>query len=235
MNAVLYLRYSPRPQECESLEVQLAKADAYCRLTGLDYGDRIVRDPDVSARKVRFCDRPGGKEVARYIAQGVRHVVAQKLDRVFRNVVDGRLQIEAWEKAGVAMHLVDQGGCTLNLGTATGKLLATTLLMVAEFEPTLTAERTSAGMQHHSRNGRIQGSLAFGFREVDSENGHRMKVEDPDEQAAIARMIELDTLGYSLGAICCALEEEGFENRGNGFNKMLVKRVLSRQSSTLSK
>ena len=39
-----------------------------------------------------------------------KHVVGLKLDRLFRDAADALAQTRAWDKAGIALHLCDMGG-----------------------------------------------------------------------------------------------------------------------------
>lgn len=80
----------------------------------------VIREEGVSAAKP-LATRPGGERPLQLVARKkVKHVVALKLDRLFRDAEDALHQTKAWDKAGIALHLVDMGGQTLNTATAWG-------------------------------------------------------------------------------------------------------------------
>ena len=109
--AVCYIRVSTQEQANTgvSLAAQEERLRAYCTMQGLEVV-AVVREEGVSGSKP-LGSRPGGAEVLRMVARReVAHVVALKLDRLFRNAADALAQTEAWDKAGVGLHLVDMGG-----------------------------------------------------------------------------------------------------------------------------
>ena len=113
--AVCYIRVSTEEQAREgvSLEAQEERLRAYCKMTGLEVVE-MIREGGVSATKL-LKDRPGGKILTELINnKKANHVVAFKLDRLFRNAEDALQQTREWDKKGVTLHLVDMGGQALN-------------------------------------------------------------------------------------------------------------------------
>jgi hypothetical protein len=55
----------------------------YCQLQGLDLVE-IIRERGVTA-KIKLNKRPEGSRIGKLTAAGVCHIVALKLDRLFRN------------------------------------------------------------------------------------------------------------------------------------------------------
>lgn len=74
--------------------------------------------------------------------------MALKLDRLFRDAEDALHQTKAWDKAGIALHLVDMGGQTLNTATAMGRFFLNMMAGFAELERNLIAERTATALAH---------------------------------------------------------------------------------------
>jgi DNA invertase Pin-like site-specific DNA recombinase len=68
------------------------------------------------------------------LTSGVSHVVALKLDRVFRNAADALVTVRAWTDAGIALHLVDMAGISLDTNSSMGTLFLTMLAAFGEFE-----------------------------------------------------------------------------------------------------
>jgi site-specific DNA recombinase len=103
---VAYIRTSTTEQEI-SPEAQLEKVRAYCTLRGLEVAEVICES--VSAKKNAFYKRPEGRRIQALIEAGVRHIVALKLDRIFRDTEDALTTAKAWRDAGISLHLADLG------------------------------------------------------------------------------------------------------------------------------
>lgn len=218
--AVALVRFSPRPlpEEARSLEVQEERIRSYADREGLQVVE-VFRDPETSARRVPLVKRAGGAAMIDYIEKhGIKHVLIAKLDRAFRDTVDGLTWLKKWKKQGVSLHVAEMG-VTANCDTANGELVITFLLGVAAFEPRQTAERTSVAMKHRQKHGqRMSGRLPFGYR-MDGE----ALVECPDEQALGERMVYLkDVCGFSLREVAAELTREGQEFRGRKVTKSAV-------------
>src|SRR5262245_57091471 len=87
--AVAYVRVSTEEQAREgvSLDAQEARLRAYCAAAGLELVT-LVREEGVSG-SIPLAERPGGAELLRHLAeQNVAHVLALKLDRLFRDAAD---------------------------------------------------------------------------------------------------------------------------------------------------
>src|SRR6516164_856916 len=102
--AVGYIRVSTGKQDL-SLDAQEERIKAYCQTYGMDLVE-IIRERAVTG-KLKLNKRPEGAKIAKLTAAGVCHIVALKLDRLFRNAGDALSHVEAWEHAGIALHLVD--------------------------------------------------------------------------------------------------------------------------------
>jgi len=207
-----YLRVSTGEQATEgvSLEVQEARIRAYASVAGIELV-ALVREEGVSASKP-LAHRPQGMQLVRFIAQGkADHVVALRWDRVFRDTIDGLDQVRTWDRAGVALHLVDMGGQTIDTGSAVGRLFITQLAGMAEFERNLIAERTAAALQHKKAQGRAYGPTPYGF---DREDSHL--VENASERACVARMRELHAQGVSYRGIARHLTGERVPTKRGG-------------------
>src|SRR5258705_142417 len=107
LRAAIYTRVSTDEQAREgvSLQAQEARGRAYCQLNGLAI-ENVYRDEAVSGSKP-LAERPQGARLCTDLAGGsVRHVIALKLDRLFRDAIDCLEMSRDWEVAGVAMHLI---------------------------------------------------------------------------------------------------------------------------------
>lgn len=224
--AIGYMRVSTveQAEEGVSLEAQEVRIRAYCAMRGLDLVE-IVIDPGVSAGKYTLEEREGGTKVLEAVAQGkASHVVALKLDRLFRNTIDCLTTVRMWDKAGVSLHLIDMGGASLDTSSAMGRMFLTMAAGFAEMERNLTAERTTAALSRKAEKGERIGELPYGKRLA--EDGIHLEVH-PEEMAVIAQARELQVGGLSQRAIVKELAQRGMVNRAGGaFNQTQVARML---------
>src|SRR5262249_3872713 len=151
------------------------------------------------------------------------HIVALKLDRLFRNAVDALSHVEQWEQAGISLHLVDMGGQSVNTGSSMGKMLITMLPGFAEFERNMIAERTTAALRHKKAHGEVYNHVPFGYDAVDGQ-----LVPNPAEALIIARMTALRTEGTSYHRIADYLNDRGVPTKQGGtWRSQTVKNILA--------
>jgi len=208
--AIAYLRVSTAEQAEQgvSLDAQRAAVTAYCAMRRLDLV-AVVEDAAVSAG-TPLADRPGGAELVGAVARRrVAHVVAFKLDRLFRDAADCLTVTGEWDRRGVALHLVDLGGATVDTSTAMGRFFLTVLAGAAEMERTLIRERTRMALAHKRAKGeRVSGEAPFGYRF----DGGRV-VEDAAEQRTLALVAQLRRDGLSLRKVAAELTRRGVRTR----------------------
>ncbi len=222
-----YVRVSSEEQSTEgfSLDTQRARIEAYCTMRGLELADVIV-DPGVSASKPLRV-RPGGARLLELLRRRrVAGVVAFKLDRLFRNCGDCLSNVEAWDRAGVALHLLDLGGSAIDTSTAAGKFFLTVMAGAAELERNQISERTSAVLRHKAACGEYTGGATpYGFRLAD--DGVRI-VAEPTEQRVVERARALRAQGISLRRIAAQLAQDGLTSRaGKPFAVIQIQRLLA--------
>jgi len=211
MKALGYVRVSTQEQATEgvSLAAQEQRIRAYCDATGLELAG-IIREEAVSGSKP-LALRPAGAELIRLLAQEKAHVVALKLDRLFRDAGDALEQTRAWDRKGIALHLVDVGGQAINTASAMGRMFLTMMAGFAELERNLIAERTAAALAHKKANGEVYASTPYGFDRL----GDRL-VENPQEQGTLARIRSLAGSGESLRGIARLLNREAVPTKRGG-------------------
>ena len=162
-----------------SLAMQEERIRAYCHLAQIELV-RVVREEGISASKV-LGDRPGGADLLTIIeTRGAGHIVALKLDRLFRDAADALTRIRAWDRAGVALHLVDMGGSAINTASAMGRMMLTVLAGFAEWERNIIAERTAAVLGHKKARREVYSPTPLGYQRQGA-----LLVEDPSEMLTI--------------------------------------------------
>lgn len=233
---VLYVRYSPKPDatEARTLEYQEAKGRWYCKGHDLNVVD-VLADPDVSARKTKLFDRPGGAILKKLVNERrVRNVVATRLDRLFRNAVDGLMTFEWLRKKGVQLHLADEGGMSMCANTAVGRYMLGLLLCTGQFLPDLIAERTSQAMLQYQAAGRAMSSQApFGQTLVKKKKRDgtvvRELVPNLEERAVIYEIMDMYSKGVTPRAIAVILNKQGRKCRTKNWRTGGIWKVVRRE------
>ncbi len=204
-NAIAYVRVSTQEQAIAgvSLDAQEAKVRAYCTLTGLSLLD-IVREEGVSAG-IPLAERPGGKHLLESAdSNGVRHIIALKLDRLFRDAVDALSLTREWDRAGIALHLIDMGGQALNTGSAMGRFFLAMMASFAELEKNLIGERTALALGHKKALRQAYSPTPFGFDRI----GDALKANE-NEQGILGFIRSLRGERWSFGRIAEELNRRG--------------------------
>jgi len=210
--AVLYTRVSTEEQSVSgvSLKDQEAKLLDYCKLAGLE-PVHIIREEGISAGKP-LATRPGGQELLQLVKKGdVGHVIALKLDRLFRDAADALNVTKAWDNAGIALHLVDMGGQSMNTATAMGRFFLSTMASFAELERNLIGERTTAAMKYKKAHKEVYSPVPYGYdREGDNLQPNK------EEQKAIALIKKWRKKGWTLQKIAAELTKRGIKTKRGG-------------------
>lgn len=205
-----------------SLDAQEERIRAYCTMAGLEMG-RLISEQGVSASKA-LRNRPGGAELIAAVDRGeVQHVVALKLDRLFRDAEDALHQTKAWDRAGVALHLVDMGGQTLNTASAMGRFFLNMMAAFAELERNLIAERTSTALSHKKRQRSVYGPTPYAFSAIAG------KLEaNSAESTTLAMMRTWRAEGWSYREIAAELQALGIPRKRGGqkWHASTVQRIL---------
>lgn len=228
--AVLYLRVSTQEQAIEgiSLAAQEAKLRTYCGLRELAVAE-VICEAGVSGGKA-LQTRDGGQRVLELIKRRtVSHVVAYKLDRLFRSAADCLTVTAEWDKRGIALHLVDLGGQTLDTSSAMGRFFLTVMAGAAELERNLVSERTRDGLAHKRSMGQRTGLHARYGQRI-AEDGKTL-VADEREQQLLCIVQGYRQSGMSQRAIVTRLEADGFTTRrGTALGLRQVQRIMEQAS-----
>jgi len=189
-------------------------------MTGLEL-TAILREDAVSAT-VPLAKRPSGAKLLETLSGDVQHVVAFKLDRLFRDAEDALRQTKAWDRSGIALHLVDLGGQSMNTASAMGRMFLTLMAGFAELERNLIAERTTAVLTHKRQQGQVYNHVPFGFRRL----GDRL-VPVVDEMAVVRLIRERREDGWSYCMIAEALNADGVPTKKSAkWHRQTVKNIF---------
>jgi len=222
--AVAYIRVSTEEQSKEgvSLEAQEEKIKAYCNLRGLEIVE-ICIDAGVSGSK-RLESREAGSKLMKLINEGKANaVVAFKLDRLFRDAEDALHTTKSWDEKGIALHLVDMGGQTIDTTTAMGRFFLNMMAGFAELERNLISERTATALNYKKSNKQVYAPIPFGYVRV----GDRL-IEDQEEQIILNKIFNYRKEGLSYWKIADELNTIGVKTKkgGNKWYASTVKYIL---------
>lgn len=223
LKAICHIRVSTEEQARGgvSLEAQEEKLRAYCQLQGLEILE-TVREEGVSASKP-LGTRPGGARVVEALARKeATHLVALKLDRLFRDAVDALSRTREWDSKGVALHLVNMEGQTINTSTAMGRFFLGTMAGFAELERNLISERTSIALAHKRDKREAYGPTPLGYIRTGD-----LLEEDMRELSLIEAIRERREKGWSLRRIAEWLNSSGLpQSKVAGGTASTVRYVL---------
>lgn len=211
--AAAYIRVSTTDQVDNgvSLEVQAERIESYCKAHNLELV-ATYQDNGISASKPLEKREAGAALLAALERGEVKNVVSLKLDRLFRNALDCLTVAEAWDKKGVALHLVDLGGNqALNTASPMGKFFLTLTGAFGELERNMIAERTRQALNHKKECGQVYGPLPLGFTREGAD-----LVEDPGELATVSRIQALRLEGVSYNRIAATLNAENVPTKRGG-------------------
>jgi len=226
MRAAGYVRVSSQEQvEGTSLKAQEEQIRAYAMLKGIELVDLFI-DAGVSGGKP-IADRPEGSLLVELVTSGqVQCVVVVKLDRAFRNTVDCLQTVTEWERAGVALHIIDLGGNSIDTTSPAGRFMLTVLSAAAEMEWGMIRDRCNSGRASRKAQGFRVGEIPLGWKLGDD---GRTLLENPDEQRVLSVIHDLRDRGLTLRAIADELNKLGYRaKKGGNWTHGQVQSVLRR-------
>lgn len=206
--AVGYIRVSTDMQASDglSLDAQTAAIEQYCASQGLQLV-RICKDVISGAK----AERPGLQVALGSLQQGADVLVVLKFDRLSRSIRHFCELYEQYFKSGEKELVAIRE--SIRLDSALGRALISILLVFAQMEREATAERTREAVRHIKQCGYHHGKAPYGFKAVPSSENPRFKVlvEDPEEQAILARIKSWIEDGIKVPEIAARLNQEALK------------------------
>jgi DNA invertase Pin-like site-specific DNA recombinase len=147
-----------QPQALEAIAARLGGRLVHVIVDGEGSGD----DFRGISGSLPLARRRGGAELLTRLRAGeAQGVVAYSLERMFRNVDDGRAFFQRYGiKRGVQVTTVTEG--TLDPSTVSGWLLINNLLLFGEIERMRAGERTRYAVQAMRAAGKVHGTTPYG-------------------------------------------------------------------------
>lgn len=231
-NAIGYVRVSTAAQAEDGLglEVQEEALRRWCAEQGVHMAS-LWRDEGISGT-MELADRPGLGAAVAAIEDGTGDtLLVYRLDRLARDLVLQETVIDRVNQAGG--QLVSVSEPDLNGQDFTRVMVRQILGAIAQYERMVILARMAAGRKAKaSRGGYAFGAPGFGWRAV----GRQLET-DEEEQATMARILQLRADGWSLRQIGAKLEEEGRRTKrgGTSWDPSTIRRLLGRSVPAIPK
>jgi site-specific DNA recombinase len=196
--------------------------------------DCIACDEDTSASLPLF-ERPNASRIIEHAkAIGATHIYFSKMDRAFRNMRDAENSVEELQKHGFKIIILDFFGLKeIDVESAMGRMMFQMAVMVAQFERARLRERIQQTNTHMKKDGKLTGNVPYGKMRVPTTTGRKTKnttkermekfgdvafdlVDDPAEQAIIARLLTGDLSGHSANEMSRRLNAEAVPTKKGG-------------------
>lgn len=210
MSAYGYIRVSSVEQtKGTSLAEQQRQIESYASLKEIELLGVIV-DPAIKGGTPIHL-RPNGRLLVEAIDNGtIDTVIICKLDRAFRSASDCLVKVEEWEKKGIGLHILNISGQTVDTTSPVGKFFITIMAGAAELEKNLIKERCSQGRTARRAEGKVIGSLPYGYNLAED---RKTLIPDPEQQEALSLIYSLKDSSYSLRKIADELNIRGYSTQ----------------------
>ena len=149
---------------------------------------RFFIDVDVSGSRYDFFRRPAGIKLRQHAFKG-DVILAHRLDRLSRNVVDGIKIVEHFTKHQIPIHVLDlMGFGAIDTQSAAGKLVFHVLLAVSEMESGKMSERIKSTIKMLKASGLRYSQHPQLFKKFGPPNERGIPRLVPDKEFEITAM-----------------------------------------------
>ena len=225
-HAVLYARYSPRPdaEECDSVKKQLERCREYCRRQGY----KILNEfKDENKSGGRADNRPGLQAALRETIKHKATLVVYSRDRLARENADDADIVRRLIKAGADLESATE---SFDIYDESGELLGGVQAIVAQYQRRIIQKRTRNAMRKYQSEGRRMTRMdrcPYGWRP--DPNDPKRLITDASEQAIMSTTIQaLRREGKGQRAIARSLNEAGLLCRGKAWSHSTIRSILRR-------
>jgi len=233
-NAIMYARFSPRPnaETSESVEHQIKDIEAWCDNHGytpvLAFADKSASGGEYERRGIWDAIHALKRDYA---------LVVRSLDRLARDVYLQEVLFREVKKRGA--ELISINGEGTGGDSPDDVMLRQVLAAISERQRKVCAAQTKAALLRMQSEGKtISSNPPYGMMEdPDSPIGvgghHTRMIVDEDEMATCRKVVELRKTGLSMDKICRRLEDMGLKHRGQGkrWHRNQVKRIVDRYAT----
>lgn len=208
LKVAIYIRVSTHWQiDKDSLQVQRRELIAYAQMV-LGIQDFVVfEDPGYSAKNT---DRPDYQKMMDRLRTGeFSHLLVWKIDRISRNLLDFANMYEELKKLGVTFVSKNE---QFDTSSAIGEAMLKIILIFAELERNMTAERVTAVMLSRASNGQWNGGrVPYGY---DYDKAEKTFSLNPIENKVYSLVLDLYEQYQSVLYVTRYLNEHGVATKG---------------------
>ncbi|MCY4008008.1 MAG: recombinase family protein [Rhodobacteraceae bacterium] len=220
--AVLYARVSSKEQDREgySIPAQLKLLQDYALKAGFAVAREYV---DIETAKTT--GRAGFSGMVAYLRQHscVRVVLAEKTDRLYRNLRDW----VTFDELGMEIHLPKEGVVLSRDSRSAEKLMHGIRVVMAKNYIDNLSEEARKGQLEKAAQGHWPTRAPIGYRNVTRPDGRKVIAPDPELAPLVTKLFNWYATGhYALGEITTRARAEGLVYRRSG-NRVPVSTVHS--------
>ena len=218
----IYIRVSTHWQvDKDSLQVQRRELGAYAEMI-LGISDYVVfEDPGYSAKNT---DRPAYQTMMERLRTGeFSHLLVWKIDRISRNLLDFATMYAELKELGITFISKNE---QFDTSSAIGEAMLKIILVFAELERQMTAERVTAVMLSRATNGQWNGGrVPYGY---DYDKTTCEFSFNQVEHAVYNRILDLYEEHQSLLFVCRTLTDAGIKTRiGKEWTPTAIHKILT--------
>ena len=212
----IYARFSSHAQKDESIEQQVEECSAYAESAEIEIVE-IYADKAITGRTDK---RPAFQRMMRDAERKKFDcVIAYKSNRIARNMLHALQYEDKLSQLGIeTFYAKEEYG-----NTPSGRFALRMMMSMNQFYSENLSEDIKRGMRDNAQKGKINGSIAFGYRK-----GQDGRYEIDEQKAAIVREIYHRVLnGDSFAEIAADLNERNIKTRYKGaWNRGSFHRLL---------
>jgi len=220
--SAIYIRVSTQYQvDKESLQVQRRELIAYSELVLNIRNHEVFEDPGYSAKNT---DRPAYQSMMSRLRTGeFSHLLVWKIDRISRNLMDFTAMYTELKKLGVTFVSKNE---QFDTSSAMGEAMLKIILVFAELERQMTAERVTAVMLSRASIGKWNGGrIPYGYS-WDKET--QTFSIDEEEKNIILLAYDLYEQKQSMLEVCRILNAKGYTTRNNNkWNPVTLHKIFT--------
>ncbi len=220
--AVIYARVSSGRQEREgfSIPAQIEFLTEYAKQNNFSIEEQFVE-----AETAKKAGRKEFNKMLKYIeANGIDAILAEKTDRIYRNLKD-YLTLDEFKHLEV--HLVKENMVISEHASSHVKFMHGIKVLMAKNYIDNLSEEVRKGKNRKAKEGYYPQQAPVGYMNVGGSEGKRIIVPDPEKAKFIKRLFELYSTGvYSIIECRKKLYAEGFNHKGKPYSKPKLLYIL---------
>ena len=223
--AIGYIRVSTerQAQEGVSLEAQQARIEQWCQANGYELV-KVEVDAGISGKSM---ETRKGLQAALAGLKKDMVLVSYSLSRLARSTKDALEIAERVSKKRASLVSLSE---QLDGTTAAGRMMMQMMMVLAEFERNLIAERTSTALQHKKQSGqKYTNQTPYGFEAIEGR-----LVEVKAEADVVAEIQSERAAGKTLQAICNSLNDRAIPTKTGKLWQPATIHLLLKRSTLVS-